>query len=107
MQFLLPTLIWLTGVFGFFIGFTVMAAMWRAAEAENRNGWVIAVIWATATMIVLSAIHAANQMLASPHCLSTKPGTEHQAQSTRQMQEVHIPLGITSGWPLDLNLRID
>ena len=61
-------LIWLVGVSGLFVGFTVMAAMWRAAEEENRNGWVIALVWAVATMIVLSGIQAASHVLAPAHC---------------------------------------
>lgn len=39
---------WLLQVIGLFVVFTVQGAMWRAAQDENRNGWVIALLWAVA-----------------------------------------------------------
>jgi hypothetical protein len=39
---------WLLKVIGLFLVFTVQGAMWRAAQDENRNGWVIALLWAVA-----------------------------------------------------------
>ena len=39
---------WLLQVMGLFVVFTVQGAMWRAAQDENRNGWVIALLWAVA-----------------------------------------------------------
>jgi hypothetical protein len=53
-----------------FVGFTVQGAMWSAAQNENRNGWVIALIWSVATLIVIIGIRAAEHAwLASHQCL--------------------------------------
>jgi hypothetical protein len=35
-------------VIGLFVVFTVQGAMWKGAQDENRNGWVIALLWAVA-----------------------------------------------------------
>ncbi len=40
-----------------FVLFTVQGAMWSAAQAENRNGWVIALIWAVACAAAFFTIH--------------------------------------------------
>jgi len=65
---LLAPLAWLTIVFGLFIGFTVMAAMWRSAEAENRNGWVIALVWATAAMLAIRCTQSLSEAFALARC---------------------------------------
>jgi hypothetical protein len=39
---------WLLQVIGLFVVFTVQGAMWKGAQDENRNGWVIALLWAVA-----------------------------------------------------------
>jgi hypothetical protein len=46
--------------------------MWSAAQDQNRNGWVIALIWSVATVIVIVAIRAADHAwFASRQCLSS------------------------------------
>jgi hypothetical protein len=53
-----------------FVGFTVQGAMWSAAQEQNRNGWVIALIWSVASLIVIIGIRAAEHAwLASHQCL--------------------------------------
>jgi hypothetical protein len=55
-----------------FVGFTVQGAMWSAAQDQNRNGWVIALIWSVATVIVIVAIRASDHAwFASHQCLSS------------------------------------
>ena len=39
---------WLLQVIGLFLVFTVQGAMWKGAQDANRNGWVIALLWAVA-----------------------------------------------------------
>ena len=63
-------LLWLLLMAALFVGFTVQGAMWSAAQNENRNGWVIALIWSLATLIVIIGIRAAEHAwLASHQCL--------------------------------------
>lgn len=50
---------WLVLTAALFVGFTVQGAMWSAAQQENRNGWVIALIWSLATAIVIYGINTA------------------------------------------------
>ena len=59
---LLSLLPWLLLAAGLFVGFTVLGAMWSAAQQENRNGWVIALIWTVATVIVIGGIHSAERI---------------------------------------------
>jgi hypothetical protein len=64
-------LLWLLLIAALFVGFTVQGAMWSAAQNENRNGWVIAVIWSVATLIVIISIRAGEHAwLAHHQCLS-------------------------------------
>ena len=63
-------LLWLLLMAALFVGFTVQGAMWSAAQEQNRNGWVIALIWSVATLIVIIGIRAAEHAwLASHQCL--------------------------------------
>ena len=63
-------LLWLLLMAALFVGFTVQGAMWSAAQEQNRNGWVIAVIWSVASLIVIIGIRAAEHTwLASHQCL--------------------------------------
>ena len=32
--------------------------MWSGAQQDNRNGWVIALIWAVATLVLMEGSHA-------------------------------------------------
>jgi hypothetical protein len=48
---------WLLKVIGLFLVFTVQGAMWRAAQDENRNGWVIALLWAVAVATLYIPMH--------------------------------------------------
>jgi hypothetical protein len=67
----ISALLWLVLMAALFVGFTVQGAMWSAAQNENRNGWVIALIWSVATLIVIIGIRAAEHAwLASHQCLS-------------------------------------
>ena len=59
-------LMWAVQVLALFVGFTVQGAMWRAAQDENRNGWVIALLWAVMAVAMLNGIHAAQDLL-FPH----------------------------------------
>ena len=56
---LFSVLPWLVLTAALFVGFTVQGAMWSAAQQENRNGWVIALISSLATAIVLHGINTA------------------------------------------------
>jgi hypothetical protein len=68
----MPALLWLLLMAALFVGFTVQGAMWSAAQDQNRNGWVIALIWSVATVIVIVAIRAADHSwFASRQCLSS------------------------------------
>jgi K+-transporting ATPase A subunit len=40
--------------------------MWSGAQQENRNGWVIALIWAVATLVLMEGSHALHDGL-FPH----------------------------------------
>ena len=51
-------LMWLFQGFSLFIAFTVQGAMWSGAQQDNRNGWVIALIWAVATLVLMEGSHA-------------------------------------------------
>jgi predicted membrane-bound mannosyltransferase len=63
-------LLWLLLMAALFVGFTVQGAMWSAAQEQNRNGWVIALIWSVASLIVIIGIRAAEHAwLASHQCL--------------------------------------
>ena len=63
-------LLWLLLMAALFVGFTVQGAMWSAAQEQNSNGWVIALIWSVATLIVIIGIRAAEHAwLASHQCL--------------------------------------
>jgi len=59
-------LMWLFQGFSLFIAFTVQGAMWSGAQQENRNGWVIALIWAVATLVLMEGSHALHDAL-FPH----------------------------------------
>ena len=68
----MPALLWLLLMAALFVGFTVQGAMWSAAQDQNRNGWVIALIWSVATVIVIVAIRASDHAwFASQQCLSS------------------------------------
>ena len=68
----MPALLWLLLMAALFVGFTVQGSMWSAAQDQNRNGWVIALIWSVATVIVIVAIRAADHAwFASQQCLSS------------------------------------
>ena len=68
----MAALLWLLLMAALFVGFTVQGAMWAAAQDQNRNGWVIALIWSIATVIVIVAIRAADHAwFASQQCLSS------------------------------------
>ena len=62
----LSALYWLVLLAALFVGFTVQGAMWSAAQAENRNGWVIALIWSLVTAIVIESIHTAFHIWLAP-----------------------------------------
>ena len=49
--------IWLLQVMGLFVVFTVQGAMWKGAQDENRNGWVIALLWAVAVATLFIPMH--------------------------------------------------
>lgn len=65
---LFPVLSWLLLLVALFVGFTVQGAMWAAAQDQNRNGWVIALIWSLATAIVINGIHTATHLWLAPSC---------------------------------------
>ena len=68
----MPALLCLLLMAALFVGFTVQGAMWSAAQDQNRNGWVIALIWSVSTVIVIVAIRAADHVwFASQQCLSS------------------------------------
>jgi hypothetical protein len=48
---------WLLQVIGLFLVFTVQGAMWKGAQDANRNGWVIALLWAVAIATLWLPIH--------------------------------------------------
>jgi hypothetical protein len=48
---------WLLQVIGLFLVFTVQGAMWKGAQDANRNGWVIALLWAVAITTLWLPIH--------------------------------------------------
>jgi hypothetical protein len=48
---------WLLQVIGLFVVFTVQGAMWKGAQDENRNGWVIALLWAVAVVTLWIPIY--------------------------------------------------
>ena len=48
---------WLLQVIGLFVVFTVQGAMWKGAQDANRNGWVIALLWAVAIATLWLPIH--------------------------------------------------
>lgn len=49
-----------------FIVFTVQGAIWRGAQQENRNGWVIALLFGVATLVLMEGSHALHDGL-FPH----------------------------------------
>jgi len=59
-------LLWLTQGLTLFIVFTVQGAMWSGAQQENRNGWVIALLFAVATLVLMEGSHAVHDGL-FPH----------------------------------------
>ena len=59
---LFSVFLWLFLTVALFVGFTVQGAMWSAAQQENSNGWVIALIWTVATVIVIGGIQAAERI---------------------------------------------
>ena len=64
-------LLWPLLMAALFVGFTVQGAMWSAAQEQNRNGWVIALIWSVVSLIVIVGIRSAEHAwLASHQCLS-------------------------------------
>ena len=68
----MAALLWLLLMAALFVGFIVQGAMWAAAQDQNRNGWVIALIWSIATVIVIVGIRAADHVwFASHQCLSS------------------------------------
>jgi len=68
----MPALLCLLLMAALFVGFTVQGSMWSAAQDQNRNGWVIALIWSVATVIVIVAIRASDHAwFASHQCLSS------------------------------------
>ncbi len=52
-----PLAMWLLQVMGLFVVFTVQGAMWKGAQDENRNGWVIALLWAVAVATLYIPMH--------------------------------------------------
>ncbi|MEY3912458.1 MAG: hypothetical protein RL509_502 [Pseudomonadota bacterium] len=52
-----PLVTWLSQVMGLFVVFTVQGAMWKGAQDENRNGWVIALLWAVAVSTLYIPMH--------------------------------------------------
>jgi hypothetical protein len=59
-------LLWLTQGLTLFIVFTVQGAMWSGAQQENRNGWVIALLFTVATLVLMEGSHAFHNWL-FPH----------------------------------------
>ena len=54
---------WLLQVIGLFLVFTVQGAMWKGAQDANRNGWVIALLWAVAAGTATGALHSWEHLL--------------------------------------------
>jgi hypothetical protein len=54
---------WILKTAALFVVFTVQGAMWRTAENLNRNGWVIALLWAVATGTAWGALHRWHHLL--------------------------------------------
>ena len=52
-----PLAKWLLQVIGLYVVFTVQGAMWKGAQDENRNGWVIALLWAVAVATLYIPMH--------------------------------------------------
>ncbi len=64
-------LLWLTEGVALFIAFTVQGAMWSGAQQENRNGWVVALVWAVATLVLIEGSHAFHDALFPPCAVLT------------------------------------
>jgi fatty acid desaturase len=52
-----PLAKWLLQVIGLYVVFTVQGAMWKGAQDENRNGWVIALLWSVAVATLYIPMH--------------------------------------------------
>ncbi len=56
IQFYDPIL-WAVQAFALFIAFTVQGAMWKGAQDHGGRGWVVALIWAVGSEVLLNAMH--------------------------------------------------
>jgi len=57
VQYILYPVLWALQVFGLFIAFTVQGAMWKGAQDHEKRGWVVALVWAVGTTVMLNAMH--------------------------------------------------
>ncbi|TCD55373.1 hypothetical protein CWE17_11210 [Synechococcus sp. BS56D] len=55
-------LMWLTQLFCLFIAFTVQGVMWKGAQDHGRRGWLVAIIWAMGSTVLINAIHTAHDI---------------------------------------------
>lgn len=46
-----------------FIGLTIYGAMWHGAQEANKNGWVVALLWAIAIVALFNGLHLAQEAL--------------------------------------------
>ena len=54
-------ILWCAEAFTLFIAYTAQGAMWKGAQDHQGRGWVVALIWALATTIVLNGIRALHE----------------------------------------------
>ena len=83
-----PLAMWLLQVMGLFVVFTVQGAMWKGAQDENRNGWVIALLWAVAVATLYIPMHELLHQFPSsnePAIRSNRYETTHQRRADMRL----------------------
>jgi len=50
-------------IIGLFVGLTIYGSMWSGAQDENKNGWVIALIWSIGIVAIANTIRVASSAL--------------------------------------------
>ena len=58
-------LVWALQAFALFIAFKVQGSMWKGAQDHGGRGWVVALTWAVGAEVLLNAIHALRDGLAT------------------------------------------
>lgn len=46
-----------------FIGLTVYGAMWHGAQLQGKHGWVVALAWMVALLVLINGLHQLHDLL--------------------------------------------